>query len=186
MDAWRSVKLISTTNQQRLRLRPVHPHRHHTPLSTNSYITRFILRTTCFLLSEYKTTNCISTYSGRTQETNQRCRLQDDGDQLRHDWGRTFNQFTRKSTQPQPNRLSSVRWRPKQGRKERRKKYRNQRIVLGGSRPLGRILTTDQSMSVQLSNIINRKRTAESLAAARKLAEVNQCHAPPKKRRRNT
>ena len=67
-------------------------------------------------------------------------------------------------------------------RNERRKKYRNQRIVLGGSRPQGRVRSTDPSPLTQLKGIRNKKRTAESVAAGQSaVATLTQSHAPPTK-----
>ena len=71
-------------------------------------------------------------------------------------------------------------------RNERRKRYRNQRIVLVGSRPQGRIRSSDPSPLTQLKGIINRKRTAESVAAGQSaVATLTQRHAPPTKRRKS-
>ena len=171
MDAWRSVQLISPTNQW-LRLRTVHPYRHHTSLPTNSYITRVILRTR-FLPSEYKTTNCIPTLEEFKKQTQGASSTTTEiiSDAL----------SAAPSTNPQESSTNQT------YRKERRKRFRNQRIVLGGSRPQNRILTTDPSMTAQLSNIINRKRSAESLTAeAADLDDVTQRHAPPRKRKRKT
>ena len=120
MNAWRSVKpweLISPTNQ-RLRLRAVHPYRHHTSLSTNSYVTRFILRT-CFLHSEYKTTICIPTLEELNKKQTEGASSKTKTKETSSD---TFAAEPSNNSQesPQPNRLSLIRWRLKQGRNEER------------------------------------------------------------------
>lgn len=71
-------------------------------------------------------------------------------------------------------------------RQKRRRTNRNDRIVLGSSRPLGIISSKDTTPSEQLSHIINRKRSAASVAeGAASVDQTTQRHAPPKRRKRN-
>ncbi len=71
-------------------------------------------------------------------------------------------------------------------RQKRRRTNRNDRIVLGSSRPHGIISSKDKTPSEQLSQIINRKRSAVSVAEGdASVKQTTQRHAPPKKRKRN-
>ena len=68
--------------------------------------------------------------------------------------------------------------------KQRRRKKHAQ-IIPGGTKTRGKVHYEDSDLSEQLEGLINRKRSASSVASARDaLPQSTQRHAPPKKRRR--
>ncbi|KAK1733797.1 C48 family peptidase [Skeletonema marinoi] len=69
-------------------------------------------------------------------------------------------------------------------RQKRRRRNNNQRIILGGSRPKGIVHSSDMAPSAQLESMVNRKRSAISVAegdASRQ--SMTQRHAPLKKKK---
>lgn len=70
-------------------------------------------------------------------------------------------------------------------REKRRRHYKHQRIVLGRSRPQGIIHSSDTAPSAQLESIVNRKRSAISVAEGEASGQdMTQRHVPPKKKKR--
>lgn len=70
-------------------------------------------------------------------------------------------------------------------RQKRRRRNNNQRIILGGSRPKGIVHSSDTAPSAQLASIVNRKRSAISVAEGDAATQnMTQRHAPPKKKKR--
>ena len=70
-------------------------------------------------------------------------------------------------------------------RNKRRRQRRKQNLVLGGTRTRGKIHSSDLAQTQQLSTLINRKRSAASVAEGQaSTTAITQRHAPPKKRKR--
>ena len=70
-------------------------------------------------------------------------------------------------------------------RQKRRRRNNNQRIIIGGSRPKGIVHSSDPAPSAQLASIVNRKRSAISVAEGDAfIPNMTQRHAPPKKKKR--
>eukprot|EP00577_Skeletonema_sp_RCC1716_P001047 CAMPEP_0113396110 /NCGR_PEP_ID=MMETSP0013_2-20120614/13598_1 /TAXON_ID=2843 ORGANISM="Skeletonema costatum, Strain 1716" /NCGR_SAMPLE_ID=MMETSP0013_2 /ASSEMBLY_ACC=CAM_ASM_000158 /LENGTH=94 /DNA_ID=CAMNT_0000280457 /DNA_START=79 /DNA_END=359 /DNA_ORIENTATION=+ /assembly_acc=CAM_ASM_000158 len=64
-------------------------------------------------------------------------------------------------------------------RQKRRRRNNNQRIILGGSRPKGIVHSSDTASSAQLASIVNRKRSAISVAEGDAATQnMTQRHAP--------
>jgi len=69
--------------------------------------------------------------------------------------------------------------------RNRRRRQNNKRLVIGKSRAQGKIYASDPSPFQQMSTIINRKRSAASVAqGGSTLQATTQRHAPPKRKKR--
>ena len=88
----------------------------------------------------------------------------------------------RKQPAPKPSTAGSS---TTKARNKRRRQNNNQRVTVGSSRPHGIVTSRDIAPSMQLAGIVNRKRSAESVAKGdASTTPTTQRHAPPKKKKR--